>query len=74
MTVPVQSADAHSPPLLEVEGLSKRFPMRRSLIDLALGKAVPVLKAVDRVSLTVERGETLGIVGESGCEIGRAHV
>ena len=67
MTVPVQSADAHSPPLLEVEGLSKRFPMRRSLIDLALGKAVPVLKAVDRVSLTVERGETLGIVGESGC-------
>ena len=32
------------------------------------------LHAVDGVSFSIEEGKTLGVVGESGCEIGRAHV
>ncbi len=49
-------------PLLEAEGLVRRYAMRRGL----LGGAVE-LRAVDGVSLTIERGRTLGLVGESGC-------
>jgi oligopeptide/dipeptide ABC transporter ATP-binding protein len=56
-----------SAPLLEVTGLTKRFAMRRSTLDVLLRKPAPMLRAVDGVSLTVSRGETLGIVGESGC-------
>ncbi len=54
-------------PVLEAAGLCKRFPGRRSLLDMARGRPAPVLRAVEGVSLTVGRGETLGIVGESGC-------
>jgi len=50
--------------LLVVEGLKKYFPVSRGLILSRLGKTV---KAVDDVSFTVEEGETLGLVGESGC-------
>jgi len=49
-------------PLLRAEGLTRRYAMRRGL----LGRSVEV-RAVDGVSLTVERGRTLGLVGESGC-------
>jgi peptide/nickel transport system ATP-binding protein len=48
--------------LLEVRGLSKHFPVRTGLF----GGAATV-RAVDDVSFTVEKGEILGIVGESGC-------
>ena len=48
--------------LLEAEGLVRRYAMRRGL----LGRAVEV-RAVDGVSLKLERGRTLGLVGESGC-------
>ena len=48
-------------PLLEINDLSVHFPTRGSLF-----KAGPVLRAVDNVSLTLNRGETLAIVGESG--------
>lgn len=48
--------------LLEAEGLVRRYEMRRGL----LGRQVE-LRAVDGVSLRLERGETLGLVGESGC-------
>ncbi|OWJ62807.1 ABC transporter ATP-binding protein [Inquilinus limosus] len=52
-----------SPPLLEVEGLHVRYPVRKGL----LGGVVGTISAVDGVSLTLGRGETLGLVGESGC-------
>lgn len=47
--------------LVEVENLSKHFPIRN-----ALGMRTGELRAVDRVSLGVRRGETLALVGESG--------
>ena len=50
-------------PLLKVEGLKKYFPIRKGL----LGRVTGHVKAVDDVSFYVNKGETLGIVGESGC-------
>ncbi|MPZ69923.1 MAG: dipeptide ABC transporter ATP-binding protein [Actinobacteria bacterium] len=53
-----------SKPLLEVEDLKVYFPIRSGvLIDRHIGD----VKAVDGVSFEIERGETLGLVGESGC-------
>ncbi|MDQ6596173.1 dipeptide ABC transporter ATP-binding protein [Bacillus salipaludis] len=49
--------------LLEVNGLKKYFPITGGL----LGRKVGEVKAVDDVSFYVRKGETLGIVGESGC-------
>ncbi|HEX6979258.1 MAG TPA: dipeptide ABC transporter ATP-binding protein [Alphaproteobacteria bacterium] len=50
-------------PLLRVEGLIKHFPARRDL----LGRATAWVKAVDGISFDIRQGETLGLVGESGC-------
>ncbi len=50
-------------PLLSVSQLTKHFPIRRGLF----GRNGGAVRAVDGVSLDVARGETLGIVGESGC-------
>lgn len=49
--------------LLEVNNLQKYFPIRSGL----LGRAKNQIKAVDRVSFSIQPGETLGLVGESGC-------
>ena len=49
--------------LLEVRNLKKYFPVGGGLFSRRKGE----VKAVDSVSLTVEEGETLGLVGESGC-------
>lgn len=49
--------------LLQVKNLKKYFPIKGGL----LGKVVGHVKAVDDVTFTVRRGETLGLVGESGC-------
>jgi ABC-type polar amino acid transport system ATPase subunit len=50
--------------LVEVRGLTKYFAQRGGLFGL---RAQPAVRAVDGVSLTVKRQETLGVVGESGC-------
>jgi len=51
-------------PLVEVQDLKKHFPVTRGLI---LQRRVGLVRAVDGVSFTIQRGETLGMVGESGC-------
>src|SRR5690606_15074062 len=50
-------------PLLSVEGLEKHFPVTRGLFKRQVG----VVRAVDGVTFDVRKGETLGLVGESGC-------
>jgi oligopeptide transport system ATP-binding protein len=52
-----------SEPLLQVKGLKKYFPITGGVF----GKKISEVKAVDDVTFTVYKGETLGIVGESGC-------
>lgn len=49
--------------LLDVRGLKKYFPASKSL----LGRTQKVLRAVDDVSFHIHKGETFGLVGESGC-------
>ena len=55
-------ADAATP-LVRTEGLVKHFPIRGGVLQ----RTVASVQAVDGVTLAVERGETLGLVGESGC-------
>jgi peptide/nickel transport system ATP-binding protein len=52
-----------STPLLEVRNLKKYFPVRAGVLLRKVGQ----VHAVDDVSLTLEHGQTLGLVGESGC-------
>lgn len=52
--------------ILAVNGLSKSFAGRRSLLDMLHGAPAPRLVALDDVSLSLGRNEVLGIVGESG--------
>ncbi len=54
-------------PLLEVRGLVKHFPLPRTLIDAARRRPAESVHAVDGASFVLERGRTLGLVGESGC-------
>ena len=49
--------------LLEIQDLKKYFPIRGGLTS----KTLAMVKAVDGVSLSLDRGKTLGVVGESGC-------
>ncbi|MFD2043550.1 ABC transporter ATP-binding protein [Ornithinibacillus salinisoli] len=50
--------------LLELKNIKKHFPLKSEKL---LSREKPVLKAVDGISLSVKSGETLGLVGESGC-------
>jgi oligopeptide transport system ATP-binding protein len=50
-------------PLVEVENLKMHFPIKGGV----LGKQVGEVKAVDGISFFINKGETLGLVGESGC-------
>jgi len=58
--VPLGAAAA---PVIEVEGLQKHFPIKKGLLRRNAG----YVYAVDEVSFAIARGETLGLVGESGC-------
>ena len=61
---PQQSADRAGAPLLRITDLQKHFPQRRPGI---ISRPDAPVKAVDGISLDVRRGETVGLVGESGC-------
>jgi peptide/nickel transport system ATP-binding protein len=66
------SGAANGGPLVELDDLRVWFPIKQGVL---LDRHVGDVKAVDGVSLTIERGETLGLVGESGCgksTVGRA--
>jgi oligopeptide transport system ATP-binding protein len=60
-------SDATPPPLLEAEHLSKGYVLRDNPVRRLRGLSAEVLRAVDDVSLLIQRGETVGLVGESGC-------
>ena len=67
-----RGAGASGRPLLEVRGLEVHFPITRGIV---LERRVGAVRAVDGVDLEIRRGETLGLVGESGCgktTVGRA--
>lgn len=57
------SEHANGEPLLQVHNLRTWFPVKRGLLRQTIGH----VRAVDGVSLTVNKGQTLGLVGESGC-------
>ncbi len=59
----VQTSKVTGTTLIDVKGLKVHFPVKGGL----LGRPVAQVKAVDGVDLFVRRGETLGLVGESGC-------
>lgn len=52
-----------NPPVIEVKDLKKHFPVKKGLLRRTVGQVY----AVDGVTFTVRGGETLGLVGESGC-------
>ena len=62
MSSPVPAPDA-TPPLLAVRDLTKHFPIKRGVFGSVTGQ----VRAVDGVSFDVAPGETLALVGESGC-------
>ncbi|NED87295.1 ABC transporter ATP-binding protein, partial [Streptomyces sp. SID11233] len=59
-----ENAYAAGQPILEVRGLAKHFPLTQGIV---LKRQVGAVKAVDGVDFDLRGGETLGIVGESGC-------
>ena len=59
-----QSASAAGAPLLEVKDLVMHFPLTQGIF---FQRKVGAVRAVDGVSFSIQRGETLGLVGESGC-------
>ncbi len=52
--------------LVEARGLTKHFPVSRDLLEIVRGQK-PVVRAVDGVDFTIGDGETVGLLGESGC-------
>jgi oligopeptide/dipeptide ABC transporter ATP-binding protein len=60
---PGRAVAANAGPVLEVRDLKKHFPVKKGLLRKTVGQVY----AVDGVSFTINKGETLGLVGESGC-------
>ncbi|UCG44843.1 MAG: ABC transporter ATP-binding protein [Candidatus Bathyarchaeota archaeon] len=54
-------------PTIEIKGLVKHFPIKMGFFKTLRAKIVPEVHAVDGVSFRVDKGEILGLVGESGC-------
>ena len=63
MSVETTSNGNGSAPLLDVRGLVKHFPIKRGFLRRTVG----TVKAVDGISFEIREGETLSLVGESGC-------
>ncbi|HIN17437.1 MAG TPA: ATP-binding cassette domain-containing protein, partial [Gammaproteobacteria bacterium] len=63
MQKPAQVNGATAQPILAVRNLKKYFPVMGGVLN----KRVADVQAVDNISFSVHKGETLGIVGESGC-------
>ncbi len=64
MSTTVTQLPARTGPLLEIKGLPMHFPISEGIL---IRRSVGQVKAIDGVDFTVQRGETLGLVGESGC-------
>jgi len=60
---PQDTVRADAPPVLEVQGLTTRFDVRRGFLGRLAGR----IHAAESVSFSIQPGETLGVVGESGC-------
>jgi oligopeptide transport system ATP-binding protein len=61
------TAHAASDRLLDVKGLTKHFTLHGDIFSKIAGEKTQTLKAVDGIDFHIRRGETLGLVGESGC-------
>ncbi|HMM41962.1 MAG TPA: ABC transporter ATP-binding protein [Thermomicrobiales bacterium] len=59
----VTTVTSQAPPILEVRGLEKHFPITRGILQRTVG----YVQAVDGLDFDLRKGETLGLVGESGC-------
>lgn len=59
----MRGSEKEKPPLLRVEGLKTYYPVRQGIFS----RVTDYVKAVDGVSFSIREGETLGLVGESGC-------
>lgn len=62
-----QSPFGNDGTLLELRNVKHHFPVRRQFLDRLTGQPEQMVHAVDDVSFQVQRGETFGLVGESGC-------
>ncbi|MCH5162768.1 MAG: dipeptide ABC transporter ATP-binding protein [Clostridiales bacterium] len=62
-TATAETAPSYDGPILKVEHLKKYFPIKTNFF----GKPIKFLRAVDDINFSLEKGKTIGVVGESGC-------